>query len=341
MSGFELYTEQLSRPAIVIHGGAGNYLETTTKSDRMERGRVLLDSAYGGMASLGVEGARAAVLTSVMAMESDVRFNAGLGSKLQRDGIVRVSAALMSGTDLRLSAVYNVHGCLHPSELANILQDRGDRNLDGQGAAELMAAMGIEAVDLRTPQTIERWRSLMETGEEADMEAAIGDSGLKGLQRARAVGLDVPENMKDMPPEGERYGTVGAVAVGSDGDLWACTSTGGRGHEQPGRVSDTPTPAGTYACPRVAISATGFGEQIMELNITGRIATRILDGKTLHESLEQTFHEVVDHQGAMGVIAITDDGRAGYAYSTAACGVAWVDSAGRTHIDPHGRSESS
>ncbi|MBR58574.1 MAG: hypothetical protein CMH54_11195 [Myxococcales bacterium] len=340
MGRFELYTEQLSAPAVVIHGGAGNYLETTTEADRLARGRVLLDTAHGGMANLGVEGPRAAVLASVMIMESDVRFNAGLGSKLQRDGMVRVSAALMSGRDLRLSAVYNVGGCLHPSELANILHTRGDRNLDGEGAAQLMHEMGIDTVDLRTPQTIERWRSLIEKGEEADMEGAIGDSGLGGLERARAAGLDVPENMKDLPPEGERYGTVGAVAVGEDGELWACTSTGGRGHEHPGRVSDTPTPAGTYACSRVAISATGFGEQIMELNVTGRIATRILDGKSLHEALDQTFQEVVAHQGALGVIAVTDDGWAGYAYSTDACGVAWVDGAGSTHIDPHGRSEA-
>src|SRR5690606_37768218 len=102
-------------------------------------------------------------------------------------------------------------------------------------------------------------------------------------------------------------------------------------------VSDTPTPAGNYSCPRVAISATGFGEQILDLNVCGRIATRVLDGATLEDALRRTFDEVVAHGGLLGVIAITDKGVAGYAYSTEACGIAWVDDDGNSHIDPHGR----
>ena len=130
---------------------------------------------------------------------------------------------------------------------------------------------------------------------------------------------------------------VGAVAVGATGQLWACTSTGGRGHEAVGRVSDSPTPTGNYACPQVAISATGFGEQVLDLTICGRIATRVIDGMTLEDALARTFDEVAAFGGLLGVVAITSDGVAGYAHSTDACGVAWIDAAGAEHLDRHGR----
>jgi len=268
-------------------------------------------------------------------MERDERFNAGWGSRLQSDGVARLSAALMDGKGLRSSAIYNVQGCTHPSELASVLQGRGDRNLDGEGARRLMAEVGVAVEDVRTPQNISRWKALREGADHVDRDSAIGDADETAVHAAREAGVVVPEDL--LPPEDRRHGTVGAVAVDRNGDIWACTSTGGRGHEAVGRVSDTPTPAGNYACEAVGISATGFGEQILDLNVAGRIATRVLDGATLSEALARTFDEVADHKGLLGVVALTKDGDVGYAHSTEACGVAWIDGEQRLHIDRHGR----
>ena len=88
--------------------------------------------------------------------------------------------------------------------------------------------------------------------------------------------------------------------------------------------------------PRVAVSATGFGEQILDLNVCGRIATRIADGASLQAALERTFAEIAAAEGLLGVIAVTHDGWAGYAHTTEACGVAWISERG-IHIDQHGR----
>lgn len=339
--GFTLHTERLTAPALVVHGGAGAYLATTTAALRRERGAHLLSVTRDGMLALaGTGSGRDAVLRAIALMEADPRYNAGYGAKLQQDGVVRVSAALMDGARTRLGAVYNVERCRHPSRLAAMLLERGDRNLDGRGAARLMAEAGIEPVDLVSPQALARWRELRDAGDTADAEGAIGDAGVPGLEAARTASLPVPDDLEPLRPpprDHNRFGTVGAVALDAAGELWACTSTGGRGHEAPGRISDTPTPAGNYACPAVAVSATGFGEQILDLNVAGRIATRMLDGANLEAALARTFEEVVAHGGLLGVIAIARDGQAGYAYSTEACGVAWCDAAGNEHLDPHGR----
>ncbi len=241
----------------------------------------------------------------------------------------------MDGDTLRSSSIYNVERCRHPSRLAEVLQGRGDRNLDGLGAADLMAELGWRVDDVRSPSSLQRWKALVAGVDAVDRESAIGEAAESAVAAARDAGAPVPRDL--LPPVDERYGTVGAVAVGGDGAIWACTSTGGRGHEAPGRVSDSPTPTGNYACRAVGLSATGFGEQILDLNLCGRIATRVLDGASLRGALERTFREVSEHQGLLGVIAACPDGSAGYAHSTEACGVAWLDGAGAVHLDRHGR----
>jgi len=335
-----IVVETIALPALVIHGGAGAYLKTTTASTRRARGQRMADITRHAHASMGGhEAARRGVLAAIRALEDDPSFNAGYGARLQRDGGARVSAALMDGRQNRLSAVYNVEACRHPTDLCDILQDRPDRNLDGRGAAALMAELGIAPQDIRSPESLGRWVRLVESGEVVDREAAIGHANADAVDRARDAATPIPGELevRDLPPEDDRYGTVGAVAS-ADGELWAATSTGGRGHEAVGRVSDSPTPAGNYACPVVALSATGFGEQILDLNVCGRIATRMLDGSSLEAALRRTFAEVEAEGGLLGVIAITPDGRVGYAHSTEACGVAWVDGHGRVHVDRNGRT---
>jgi L-asparaginase len=352
MAPFTLVVQQLTLPALVIHGGAGAYLKTTSRGQRLERGRTLAEITQQAHRCFRKGDARAAVLAAMASLERDPSFNAGYGARLQRDGEARLSAALMDGRKTRLSAVYNVQGCHYPSALCDALQDRGDRSLDGEGASLLMAELGVEPTDVVTPQTRERWQKLVATGDTADREAAIGSAGEDELDLARALRLPIPKDLErdgttdpgtsedqrshDLPPPEDRYGTVGAVGCDAQGNLWASTSTGGRGHEVTGRISDTPTPAGNYACPVVALSATGFGEQIIDLNLCGRVATRMLDGASLEQALRRTFDEVAAFDGLVGVVAITAEGMAGYAHSTEACGVAWLDGSGALHVDQHG-----
>ncbi|NCG18742.1 MAG: hypothetical protein GWP91_06995 [Rhodobacterales bacterium] len=333
MSPHTLVVHALQPPIVLVHGGAGSYLATTTPERRRLRGDALERAALAGMSAMNEGGSRAAVLAAIAVLEADPQFNAGRGARLQKDGAARMSAAMMNGTELRLSAVYNVEHCLHPSALADSLQASGDRNRDGQGSAHWMSVQGIAPQDVRTTTNIARWQALVNGADHVDRESAIGDADEHDVSAAREANLAVPDDL--LPPPERRYGTVGVVALGADGQLWACTSTGGRGHESVGRISVSPTPAGNYATPEVALSATGFGEQILDLNLCGRIATRVIDGNSLEDALKRTFIEVQAHGGLLGVIGVTADGSTGYAHSTEACGVAWVDATGVVGRDVH------
>src|SRR5713226_6036107 len=66
---------------------------------------------------------------------------------------------------------------------------------------------------------------------------------------------------------GHEQGTVGAVAIDRNGNLFAGTSTGGTCCKLPGRVGDSPLiGCGCYADSEVGgVSCTGYGEAIMKV----------------------------------------------------------------------------
>ena len=293
-------TARLQAPVVFGHGGAGSVSGDPARIP--ERSAFILQHARESIARINEAGAAAsgadgsvcrAVLQLIEAMENDPRFNAGLGSKLQRDGRIRTSAALMDGRRTRMSAIYNAESCLHPAALCAHLLELGDRNLDGLGAANLMAELGIAPQNLETPE-----------------------------RRA--------EHEKYLT--GGQTGTIGVVAVGprsdTGGETWACTSTGGRGNEVAGRVSDSPTPAGNYACPQVATSTTGIGEQILDLNLAGRLATRMVDGMSLGDAMTRTMEEAHAAGAFIGLIAVAPDGEVAWGRTTPVMPVAGIDGAG-------------
>src|SRR5206468_6747192 len=71
-----------------------------------------------------------------------------------------------------------------------------------------------------------------------------------------------------------KYGTVGAVALDSNGHVAAATSTGGLTGKRWGRIGDSPIiGAGTYADDRgCAVSGTGAGEYFIRVGVAQAIS---------------------------------------------------------------------
>jgi L-asparaginase len=103
-------------------------------------------------------------------------------------------------------------------------------------------------------------------------------------------------------------GTVGCVALDFYGDLAAATSTGGKGFEIPGRVSDSATAAGNYVNVHAGISCTGIGEHIVAGAVAPKIVTRVTDGMTLQAATAKTLYELKPFDGFAGIIGITAKG---------------------------------
>ena len=250
---------------LIIHGGAG--LGTHNAAER-EIAKALSDIATRAWPTLIDAGARAAVVHAVSLMEDNPLFNAGLGSKLQSDGVARMSASLMDGDRGRFSGVVNVTGLRNPIALCRRLLEERDRVLSCDGANAKWRALGLEPLDVRTPRRIEEWK-----------QKASGSTG-----------------------------TVGAVAIDSAGNLAAATSTGGRGYETVGRVSDTPTVAANFANRVAAVTCTGIGEDIVEAGLAVKIATMMELGLSIAETSKKIVLEL-DRTGCQaGYIVLNKEG---------------------------------
>jgi len=229
-----------------------------------------------------------AAVDAVARLEDDPRFNAGLGAKLQRDGRARVSASLMDGSCERFAGVINAEGVAHPVRLARALLEERDRVLAGAGAEAAARRLGLAERDNRTERAIAAWRRRLE-----------GETG-----------------------------TVGAVALDAAGRLAAATSTGGRGFEGIGRVSDSCTVAGNFAGPAAAVSTTGVGEEIVDAALAARLVTLIESGASLAEACARLEARLMARGWRAGWIALDRGGDWAAHHTTEAMSWAVIDDRG-------------
>lgn len=275
------------QPKLIIHGGAGSSLKSKGGAEAVRQSLyAVVQQVYRCLES--GESAAAAVVLGCRLLEDDPRFNAGTGSVLQSDGQIRMSAALMSGFQQRFSGVVNVSRVQHPIELAEYLQHSPDRVLSDQGAAELLRELQLPVYNPLTDLRLEEWLQERLQNFSRDMAGVVAEP-------------DLVESLA-------RRGTIGVVALDRDGKLAAGTSTGGKGFERIGRVSDSAMPAGNYATAEAAISCTGIGEDIIDECLAARIVIRVTDGLDLKEAFERSFRESQQRQRDLGAIGIDQQG---------------------------------
>nr|WP_322743536.1 isoaspartyl peptidase/L-asparaginase [Romeria gracilis] len=276
-------------PKLIIHGGAGRAIHDQAAIEIVrETLHEIVMAVYSKLESGAA--AREAVIYGCQLLEDHPRFNAGRGSVLQSDGQIRMSAALMDGAAQRLSGVINVSRIKHPIDLAAFLQGQSDRILSDHGAAELARELQLPIFDPLTTRRLQEWMRERQGYFHREMASVVAET-------------DPTE-----PPEPDRHGTIGVVALDSAGQLAAGTSTGGKGLERIGRVSDSAMPAGNYANADAGISCTGVGEDIIDECLAARIVVRVTDGSSLPEAMQRSFAEAHQRQRDFGAIGIDQTG---------------------------------
>ena len=254
---------------IIIHGGF--FSESSTNSETKKAKQDALSTVVAqGYDYLKTHTALETVVYTVSLLEDNELFNAGLGSQIQSDGKVRLSASIMDGKTEKFSGVINIQDVKNPINVARQLLKEEDRVLSGAGANDYASKLGYGFYNPITPPRQ----------------------------------LDYDQKRK----QHENKGTVGCVALDSDGNIAAATSTGGKGFEIPCRVSDSATVAGNYANKHAGISCTGVGEDITSAALAAKIVTRVTDGFTVKEACEKSFLELKDYDGFAGVIGISTNG---------------------------------
>jgi len=276
------------QPKLIIHGGAGSSLKDKGGVETVRRSlHKVVEEVYSLLMSAG--SASEAVVKGCQMLEDNPCFNAGTGSVLQSDGQIRMSAALMDGTTQSFSGVINITRVQHPIDLAQALQTSTDRVVSDYGAAELARELQVHSYNPLTDMRLQEWLQERQDNFNKTM--------------AGVVAQKEPESNSSA-----RRGTIGVVALDSQGNLCAGTSTGGKGFERIGRVSDSAMPAGNYATKDAAVSCTGIGEDIIDECLAPRIIVRVGDGMTLLDAMQRSFVESQANKRDLGAIALDAKG---------------------------------
>jgi L-asparaginase/beta-aspartyl-peptidase (threonine type) len=267
------------RFAFALHGGAGarSGRDYSVAEYHM---RELAENARDRLAS----GARAldVVEYAVAQMESSGLYVAGRGSAPNSAGYVELDASIMDGPVSAAGAVSCIRDVVSPVSVARrVMEATPHVMLSGAGALAFARAQGFDEV----------------------------------AEPHKYYTLPIGVNEDEV--RDQTHGTVGAVALDTNGELAAATSTGGTFGKLEGRVGDTPIiGAGTWADSEVAISCTGTGEYFIRTGAALSVACRVRAGASLSQAIDEVLADVRHLGGDGGIIAVDSSGRIEMIYNS-------------------------
>ncbi|MBD1918929.1 MULTISPECIES: isoaspartyl peptidase/L-asparaginase family protein [Cyanophyceae] len=280
------------KPVIVVHGGAKTISEDKLAANHAGC-RAAAEAGWNILHSGG--SAAAAVEAAIQVLESDQTFNAGFGSAMNSEGEVEDDAAMMDGATLSWGAVAAVQRVRHPISVARRIMEDKSRFLVAESGERFALEHGLEMCgkdDLVSEEQYQEWK------EEANV-------------------LDRPN-------------TVGCVALDTNGNLVAGTSTGGLTDQPQGRVGDSAlVGAGLYADNQLgACSTTGDGESIVPV-VLAKTAIDALAEETHPDQAAQHAINTLKARvkGEAGCILLDRQGRIGWAYNSDNMAVAYMTEA--------------
>ncbi len=280
---------------LVIHGGAGIILKDKVTPEQEAGVRAGLNAALDAGSKVLAEGGTSldAVQAAIQVLEDDPHFNAGRGAVFTWDGRNELDSAIMDGRTRAAGSVAGSTTTRHPIALARAVMEHSPHvMLSGAGADEFAREQGLEQVE-------NSWFGTPERRHQLEM--------MKGNDKLSWFDVDL------------KYGTVGAVAMDSEGHVAAATSTGGLTGKRWGRIGDSPIiGAGTYADDRgCAVSATGAGEYFIREGVAHEICARIrFKGETLKQAADTVMAETHALGGSGGVIVTGPTGEMAWSFNT-------------------------
>jgi len=324
----EASKQELTKPVLVIHGGAGTMKRENMSAEKEKRYIDGLTSALQKGYAILKEGGTSldAVEAVVKMLEDNPLFNAGKGAVFTNEGKIELDAAIMNGKTLGAGSVAGVTTIRNPITAARAVMEKSEHvMMIGKGAEKFAEQQGLAIVDPAYFYTEDRWKSLQQIRSADSIKAGINHSGNKNKHA-----------LKQLENKDSKHGTVGAVALDKMGNLAAATSTGGMTNKKFGRVGDVPIiGSGTYANNATcAISCTGWGEFFMRLVMAKSISDMMEYGKmSLQDAaIEMVMKKMPLMGGDGGLIAVDKNGNITTPFCTEGMYRGFIDREGKMEV---------
>jgi N4-(beta-N-acetylglucosaminyl)-L-asparaginase len=260
----------------VADGGSASALATVTPAAATGKRPLIISSANGlhaldkGMDILKKSGDTLdAVVAAVTVVEDDPNDDSvGYGGLPNEEGEVELDASVMHGPTHRAGSVAGVRRIKNVSRLAQTVMEKTNHvMIVGDGARRFGAAEGFEEMNLLTEHSRKiwlawkakssfNWRPGIDSPEWKEYVSAIFGNDEEKIAYAERVIAHPPT------------GTIPCMAVDSNGDISATTTTSGLAWKISGRVGDSPI-IGAGCCVDNEVGAagsTGKGEENIKIS---------------------------------------------------------------------------
>jgi len=325
----QLQSPQNPKLGFMIHGGAGVIKKGSLSPEKEKQYRAELEKALlaGYRALQNGKSGLDAVETAIRLLEDSPLFNAGKGAVFTADGKNELDASIMNGKTLAAGAVAGLHRVKNPITLARAVMEKSPHvMMVGDGAEKFAKEMNIELVDEKYFWTQERWDNLQKVIQQE-----------REKEKAAKEGKKVSQNIDLRLEPTNKFGTVGAVALDSSGNLAAGTSTGGMTYKKFGRVGDAPIiGAGTYADNNTcAVSATGWGEYFIRIGVARDIAA-LMEYRALpvQQAADMVIKQKLQNLGGDGgIIAMDKFGNMAISFNSEGMYRAYINGDGKPVVE--------
>src|SRR6202171_4895540 len=224
-----------------------------------------------------------AVVAAVTIVEDDPNDDSvGYGGLPNEEGEVELDASVMHGPTGRAGSVASVRRIKNVSRLAKTVMERTNHvMIVGDGARRFAVAQGFEEMNLLTEHSRKIWLA-WKASSSFNWRPGIGSPEWKEKMSSIFDGdekqIAYAERVIAHPPTG----TIPCMAVDSNGDISATTTTSGLSWKIPGRVGDSPI-IGAGCCVDNEVGAagsTGKGEENIKISGGHTIIEMMRQGKS-------------------------------------------------------------
>jgi N4-(beta-N-acetylglucosaminyl)-L-asparaginase len=228
-----------------------------------------------------------AVVAAVTIVEDDPNDDSvGYGGLPNEEGEVELDASVMHGPTHRAGSVASVRRIKNVSRLAKTVMEKTNHvMIVGDGARRFAVAEGFEEMNLLTEHSRKiwlAWKASSSLNWRPGIDSPEWKEHLSAIFGGDEKQIAYAEHVIAHPPTG----TIPCMAVDTNGDISATTTTSGLSWKIPGRVGDSPI-IGAGCCVDNEVGAagsTGKGEENIKISGGHTIIEMMRRGKAPEEA---------------------------------------------------------
>ncbi|XP_014679456.1 PREDICTED: N(4)-(Beta-N-acetylglucosaminyl)-L-asparaginase-like [Priapulus caudatus] len=245
----------------------------------------------------------------------------GFGGSPDERGETTLDAMLIDGATHAVGAVAGLRRVKDAIAVARAVMDHTKHTLlIGDLASEFAVEMGFREESLSTPASMKKWKDWISNNCQPNFRRNVSpdpDSHCGPYKPIKQSSQMVKQSVSRPRFSEANHDTIGMIAMDTDNNMAAGTSTNGATHKVPGRVGDSPAVgAGAYVDNDVGgAAATGDGDIMMRFLPSYQAVESMRQGMTPADAVAEALRRItrVHPQFEGAVVAANANGEHGAA----------------------------